>query len=212
MNNFRFSFDFTVLILLTFFSVRSFLNANAAYQSDKIETMVEIPGAELIKTGDVILLEGNSFVSSVFRNFSLREKKYSHAGIAVLEGQEVFVIHMEAGKGRGILKEKLRHYCSEIENRSYAIYRAGLNEQQIQTLLGRIKHYVSIQPMFDLEFNLDTDDKMYCTEFIYKVFNEAAGDPNFITLSSVSGSRYVACDDIQLNSGFRKIYSHSYLN
>ena len=53
------------------------------------------------QTGDIVLRNGKGFISDLFRNTSKREKKYSHAGIIVIENNQPYVYHMLGNPGGG---------------------------------------------------------------------------------------------------------------
>ena len=59
--------------------------------------------------------------------------------------------------------------------------------QQVQKILYVAGNYFRDGLEFDTKFDLGTDDKMYCTEFVYKVFRSALGNQNYISLSAVPG-------------------------
>ena len=64
---------------------------------------------------------------------------------------------------------------------------------------------------FDLDFDMTTDETMYCSEMIYKAMEEVRGkEGNFITLSTVGQKPYVAIDDLYFNEYTTEIYRYEY--
>ena len=55
-----------------------------------------------------------------------------------------------------------------------------------------------------------TDDKMYCSEMIYKGLVKVTGDPNYITLSKVIDKPYVAIDEMYLNPHCTQLFRYEY--
>lgn len=104
-------------------------------------------------------------------------------------------------------KELFSHFIDPLEIKSFAIYRTSVDGEEINAAAERI---MKTSVVFDSQFDLATNDKMYCTEFVYKSI-KAVGENNFyIPLSEVAGKKYVACDDLFLAKGNILIYSHSY--
>jgi hypothetical protein len=166
--------------------------------------IVSIPGT--IQSGDIIFRDGRGAISSIFRNMSLTNQSYSHAGIIHIENNIPFVFHIIGGEGRKsiIRKELLSEFCSNREALSYAIYRTDLENWKIDSFAGELYRQ---KIMFDTKFDLLTDDKMYCTEFVYKVLVKASGKDNFLPLTTVNNITYCACDNLFLSPHFIKIYS-----
>lgn len=192
------------LVLCSFAGIRSREGVKRAQISSVL------PPISLLKSGDIILREGNSFVSDVLKDFSQKEKRYSHAGIIHIEGPKAFVYHIiaaENGKPSYMLKELLALFCNSTDNNSYAIYRTVADGVAVDRKAGEL--YLT-HPQFDAQFDLGTDDKLYCTELVYKVFRSASNGKKIINLSHANGRDYVACDNLYLDNQSRLIFSHSY--
>ncbi|MFN8164863.1 MAG: YiiX/YebB-like N1pC/P60 family cysteine hydrolase [Bacteroidia bacterium] len=169
-----------------------------------------IPPPNLLRNGDLILRQGNSFVSEVMKNFSLTEKKYSHAGIIHLEGGKVFVYHIIAvdnGKPSVMLKEPISLFCNSTDNSSYAVFRTNANPVDVDREATKL---FASHPQFDTYFDLSTDSLLYCTELVYKVFEKACPNKKIIHLSNLKGHEFVACDNLYLGNDSKLIYSYSY--
>lgn len=162
-----------------------------------------------IQSGDMILREGKGFISQAFRDFSKIDKHYSHAGVAYNLNGKIFVCHVVAAEGNKsdkIRLEPLESFCNPIENSSWAVYRTEIKKEQIdQALL----HYFHQKISFDLNFDLKSDDKMYCTELVYKIMTTANHNKKFINLSYGNGINYVACDNLYLNTKTHLILLHA---
>lgn len=163
-----------------------------------------------LKTGDIILREGKSFVSQALRSFSQTDKHFSHAGIIVIKDKQVYVCHVMAAEGKRSNKirlEPVNSFCNKADNSSFAVYRSGVDPDHIESILaGYFQKGIS----FDNDFDLKSDQQMYCTELVYKALTAANGNEKFINLSHGNGIDYVACDNLYLNPQTRLIYSHTY--
>lgn len=163
-----------------------------------------------LHSGDIILREGNSFVSQVFRNFSQTEKHYSHSGLIYLLNGSYYVCHILAAEGKRsdkIRLEPLTSFCNTEDNLSWAIYRTEIDTNEI---IKGIKEVLYAKIAFDTNFKLESDDKMYCTELVYKILTKANDNKKFINLTHTSGFDYVACDNLYLNPKTNLIYSNTY--
>lgn len=170
-----------------------------------------ITAEQTVQPGDLILRCGRGFISNAMRNFSLHEKKYSHAGIAVIENGKVHVCHMlgdeVANSLTDFIKEPLEVFCSEKENSAFAIFRYNLDAGEKTVFISAIEKLSVKKIPFDALFDLNSDEKLYCTELIYKCIKEATGNGNYIPLSRIGNRSYVAIDNLYLNEHCKKIAS-----
>jgi hypothetical protein len=171
------------------------------------------PEISSLKSGDLIFRHGRGFISNALMSLGQREKKYSHAGIISVENGNVYVYHAIGGEqniSNKLRKDKLEDFCSPQDVHAFGIYRSDLDKEQIEAVIDAAKIYFKCGLEFDTKFDLTSNDKMYCTEFIYKIFNGISGNQNYIYLSAAGGNQYVSCDDLYLNPHFKKIYSFAY--
>ena len=162
----------------------------------------------LFHSGDIIFRDGRGLISNAFKKFSQTDSRYSHAGIIHKENGKTFVLHLiDSRDDNNMKKETLNEFCSGIRSNGFAVYRTNLDGNKIDSIA---KFFYSKNIKFDTDFSLMTDDKMYCTELIYKVLILVSGDVNFLPLTTISGIKYEACDNIYLSSHLKKIYSFDY--
>ncbi len=197
------------IFLLSFSSINTNeSNDNHIKLANKINSQV-IPDS-MFRTGDLIFRDGRGFISAAFRKLSLSDPRYSHAGIIHIEKGKLFVFHLlggEANKNNKMRKELLSNFCSPIQSNSFAVYRTDQNGKSIDSLA---EYFFRKKVEFDSEFNLETDNKMYCTELLYKILKRVSGQDNFLPLTTLSGVKYEACDNIYLSHHSKKIYSINY--
>ena len=171
------------------------------------------PDSTILRSGDLIFRHGRGIISEILLNFAQQEKKYSHAGIVSVEKEGIFVYHAiggEENKSNKLRKDPLASFCNPADVYSFGIFRTDLNESQCAFVMALASVYYNRGLQFDTKFDLATNDRMYCTEFVYKVFRQALGNQNYISLSAVSGKQYIACDDLYLNPHCREIYQYHY--
>lgn len=162
----------------------------------------------LAKSGDVIVRNGNDEVSEAARNFNRRDKAYSHCGLIQVEQDTVFVYHALGGSynpSQKLLRETLKDFCSGRDINKVAVFRYPLDDGESEKLSQWIyERYADALP-FDLFFNFQTDDQMYCSEFVFKGLNAAKNDSLHKLLPQNEEVMYVAIDDLYLNKWVSKI-------
>lgn len=178
-------------------------------QNAKISSDLPI---DLIHSGDLVFRDGRGIVSNTFKQFSQKDSRYSHVGIIHRESGSLYVYHIigdAQNKNENMRKELLINFISPLQVNAFAIYRSNLNPEKIDSLSGV---FYSRKIQFDSSFDLSTDNKMYCTEFVYKVLSIVSGQNNLISLNTMNGKTFIACDNIYLSSNMENIYSHIYEN
>lgn len=125
----------------------------------------------MIRSGDLVFRTGNDLVSFYFKQMNVWDNTYSHCGIASVEHGKVYIYHALGGvynPGQQILHEPLEQFISPRENDGFGVFRYSFSpveqEQMIKT--AELMRHAGIR--FDMDFDLETDDKMYCAEFVYK--------------------------------------------
>lgn len=153
-----------------------------------------------IQTGDLILRRGKDQVSDFFARLNTRNQKYSHCGIAVQTDSGLFVYHILATVNHlegQILYEPIHSFIRPKINAGWAIIRYDLDSTQQAQLVAKIQAYARQKITFDQQFDLQSDDKMYCSEMLYKALLFASKDSLRlpITIAS-SGKKYIAIDNL----------------
>lgn len=162
----------------------------------------------LVKSGDVIVRNGNDEVSNTARSFNRRDKSYSHCGLVQVERDTVFVYHALGGSynpSQKLLRQTLADFCAEESIDRVAVYRYSLNNAELERLGSWINSRYSEGLPFDLFFNFYTDDKMYCSEFAFKGLNMAKNGALSKLLPQNEETLYVAIDDLYLNELAKKV-------
>lgn len=175
--------------------------------------VLSLPDTSLLHSGDVIFRHGTGIISNLLLKFSQQDSRYSHVGILSKEKNRMFVYHMIGGElnpGAVIKREPIEQFCSQDIANNFGIYRTDIDSRGLQVVDSLLKYYFLSKLAFDTGYDLNTDDAMYCTEFVYKVITKASGNENYLTLSQLTGFTYIACDNLYLSPHFKTIYFHSY--
>ena len=189
-------------------SEKKFEKANPAHL---VELTAKIDSFKLsIQNGYIITRTGNDFTSENLRMMNMRDKTYSHCGIAFKENDTIFVYHAIGGDfnpNQALKKETFETFVTPNENRGFGIYRLHQSEKEINQLKWLCNQFYQIKLPFDMDFDLKTDDKMYCAEFVGKSL-ELASDHNLkINRSKIQAFEFIGVDDIMLHNDCHKITS-----
>jgi hypothetical protein len=156
----------------------------------------------IIATGDLIVRTGNDFTSESLRSLNQRDKTYSHCGIASIENDSIFVYHALGGEfnpDQKIRKDKYEVFTEPYSNRGIGIYRYQLLQSEIKDLMLTVKKLHQMGIMFDMKFDLKSNDRMYCAEFVYKAYvMSTAGKLQFNT-SRINKFEFIGVDDLFLH-------------
>ncbi|MEO6637351.1 MAG: YiiX/YebB-like N1pC/P60 family cysteine hydrolase, partial [Ginsengibacter sp.] len=155
-----------------------------------------------VRSGDLILRTGRDFTSDIMRRVSKTDTTYSHCGIASWENDTLFVYHALGGEwnpDEKIRRDTFGFFCNPYENRGVGIYRYSISDSSKLNFIKAAKRYASLA-LFDNKFNLSSDDRMYCSEYVYKSLERAIGDSMKLPTSTFNQIKYVAIDNLFINS------------
>ncbi len=156
-----------------------------------------------LQTGDLILRHSEGFSSDIFKGASKRENLYSHAGITIRNSDgTVDVYHMLGGVENpnfNLKKDSVQAFVSPTFAKAFAIYHYDLTDEERIHIDSLVRYYYKSNLQFDMDFDLKSDKKMYCSEFVHKVILFATHRKDYIHLSVEYGKKFVGIDDLYLN-------------
>lgn len=163
---------------------------------------------QLIQNGDVIFRNGIDEVSRAARSMNRRDTSFSHCGLVFIEDDSVFVYHALGGiynPGQRLRRELIDSFCTPADNNAFGIYRYNLKKEQEEKLESVVKNYYRAGLKFDLFFNYQSDDVMYCSEFVFKSLDKSVDGAfsKYVRLDTIPFG--VTTDDIFLNENCRLI-------
>ena len=156
---------------------------------------------KMIASGDLILRTGNDFTSQSLRSLNQRDQTYSHCGIASIENDSVFVYHSLGGDwnpDQKIRRDPIEVFGEPYSNRGIGIYRFPLSPSEIGNLMITVKRLHDMGIMFDMKFDLKSNDHMYCAEFVYKSFVMGTNGKLQFSTSHIGAFSFIGVDDIFL--------------
>lgn len=130
--------------------------------------------------GDVVFRRGKSMASQAVL-LTEKNSMYSHAGIIYLVNHVPYVIHAVPGESgtdsEEIKCEKLTSFLGFEKASRAGIYRLTSADKSKRILaLHKARQAFSQRVEFDEEYNLESDEKLYCTELIWKSYRAAGID------------------------------------
>lgn len=159
---------------------------------------------KLIQTGDLITRTGNDFTSESLRQFNQHDQTYSHCGIASIEHDSVFVYHALGGDfnpDQKIRRDPLELFCEPYSNRGMGIFRFKLDTSTVHKVMATAEKFYQSGVMFDMQFDLATDQRMYCAEFVYKSFVAGSNHKLYFNISHLKSFNFIGVDDLFKNPG-----------
>jgi hypothetical protein len=142
-----------------------------------------------IREGDLVLRCGNDMTSQSLRDFSQVEKLYSHSGIALMHNGEMLIYSNMAGDinpDEVMRRDNLDSFLTPANNIAAGVYRYDLTAEELEKLKSIVEvHYVN-KLQFDMNFDLSTNNKMYCAEMIAKSIQQATTNRITIPKSEVN--------------------------
>jgi hypothetical protein len=160
-------------------------------------------GIRVLRTGDVVIRTGGDVTSYMFSQMNQTEKTYSHCGIVIVESGFPFVYHSIGGEDNPdqvLRRDSASFWFSPSNNLGFGVVRYDLDSIEIASLILKVKQNYRDRKKFDMDFDLQTDDRLYCAEFVYKAINEATKDSGYIQPVTVLGYTFVGIDNLFHNS------------
>lgn len=157
---------------------------------------------QLLKTGDLVVRRGDDMTSYMLSKLNVEDKTYSHCGLVVVEGGYPYVYHSIGGEDNPdelMRKDSAHVWFSPVNNHAFAVYRYDMADSTINSLVGQLGDYYRKKKMFDMEFDMATEDRLYCSEMIYKAISGATGDKSYIPTAKNYGKVFVGVDNLYMN-------------
>lgn len=157
---------------------------------------------ESLKTGDLAFRRQPGLISELARQLSPKEQRFSHVGVVLVNDKGVEVVHAVSDETRGfngVVIEDLNAFFEE--SRDWSFYRLSLSANQRLRIAASARDAARVQTPFDDYFDLASNDRLYCTEFVAKVLNAVLNQPLFETSFTPGGRPYLPLDALYLNSG-----------
>ncbi len=168
--------------------------------------------------GDLLFRKGESLVSHLV-DIGDKHSVYSHVGVVFRDTCGWFVIHAVPGETdyRGeeerLKIEPLQDYLAHDKAVAFSLQRFTLTKTQVTALKNEAIQYNLHPPLFDHDFDLN-NDKLYCTEFIYKLYmaigiDLTAGHFTHLKLPTFTGD-FIMPSDLLRTKQLSEITQHTF--
>lgn len=188
-----------------------FANTQKNKGSKRIKTIDFHHLENIVQNGDIIFRRGRSLESQAVLLYD-NEKAFSHVGmICNLQGKPM-VIHAVPSKNHQnewVKLENISTFLSSKNASQFAIYRPNISTKQKQKVVQKAYSFYEQKVVFDNEYNLISDQQMYCTELIIKAFGYSNIDLGKIPLTTINfalnKTQVIMPGSLQKNKSFTKI-------
>jgi hypothetical protein len=130
--------------------------------------------------GDLIVRLGDDFISERIRYLSGKDRSYSHAGIIVIHNNNKMVCNIypdDFVPGADTIRyDPIDSFLNTRTNLKCALYRYDLSDIEKINIAQELDNYHSKKIHFDKAYELNTDDRLYCSEMIYKVLKKVTNN------------------------------------
>ncbi|MBN1199710.1 MAG: hypothetical protein JXA23_10190 [Bacteroidales bacterium] len=129
-----------------------------------------------LRNGDLLFRRGRSFESFAVY-LADREREFTHVGIIVEDNGTPWVVHVVPGeqgcKSERIRKESPAFFLSRENASSFALVRSDFDQKTLARVAEQALLFYQKRVTFDDQYDLSTENKLYCTELILKAFQNA---------------------------------------
>ena len=178
------------------------INTTAHNAADSQNRHIVDTAVSLLEPGYLVLRMGLGADSRLLAQMNRKDKSYSHCGIVLIENGYPFVYHSIGGENNPderLRRDSAKFFFSPVYNTALAVVRYDFDSAELGELEKVVRAYYKLRPKFDMKFDLSTDDKLYCSEFVCKAVNKATRDTAYIGTTSVAGMRFVGIDNLFVN-------------
>jgi hypothetical protein len=166
-----------------------------------------------IQSGDLITRLGTDITSEMFRMMNLRDGSFSHCGIARIEHDTVFVYHAIGGEynpDQVIKREPLFSFLHPEDCKAAGVFRPSVSAGRRQAIAEKAFAFFQSAIPFDMAFDFNTDNRLYCAEMVAKCISRSLADSSWLSFSQRGSMKYVGVDDLFLNPLMQRQFSLRY--
>lgn len=158
----------------------------------------------MVHEGDILVRSGNDFISTALAQFNTIDKSYSHCGIAFKDSLgKLMVMHSIGGEDNPDQKLKLEPLKTWLDPRyidGFGVVRYNISSEELDAVRAKATEQYALPVRFDMNFDLGTDDRMYCSEFVYKTYLSALKDTALYKIDTIYGRPIIGVDDLFTNT------------
>lgn len=176
-----------------------------------------------LKDGDLVERADDDATAIMLAYFSKKDKTFSHCGLVFKEDGDYYIYHIMAGHenpSEELIRQRFDDFPDTKHKTGLGLFRYDIDSTETERLHKLVKDQYARKLKFDKQFNLKTDDKMYCAEMIAKDISLCSGKrikidqqtaqkvpKKYISFAGrdFTGTKYFALDDLYLNEHCKEI-------
>jgi hypothetical protein len=175
--------------------------------SSEATALVE-DAARLAKAGDVLFKSDGGLWGRLADSFSRSHPGFGHVGLVAIGADGALsVIHAGGDpisrEGR-VQETPLEAFLARAT--IAALYRPSLSADEAATSLAFARAAARRAAPFDSDFSLATEDRLYCTELVWRALSAALGRDAIPEKSKRQGLVYVALDDLAASPSLSRVW------
>lgn len=160
-----------------------------------------------LKEGDIIFRLGTDITSYLFATLNDKDKRFSHCGIVNFEDNQWYVYHAIGGElnpDETLRREPLEWFAAPDKCKSIGLFVTNLSLEERKYMLGIVKGWHQMKLTFDMQFDLATNDKMYCTEMVAKALIVTKNDFQWLAPTQKGGILYYSTENLTLSNTLKQ--------
>ncbi|MEO8763340.1 MAG: YiiX/YebB-like N1pC/P60 family cysteine hydrolase [Ginsengibacter sp.] len=166
----------------------------------------------ICEPGDLLLRLGNDFISDRIRFLSIKDHSYSHAGIVVMRNNKKMVCHIYpedfSTPADTVRYDPVDSFLNVKMNLKCALYRYDLSGSEKVNLELALNKFHDQKVHFDEVYELQTNNRLYCSEMIYKALKSATRNRIVIEPSLIpENMQHIVTDYFRKYSPDKKVIS-----
>lgn len=199
-----------IIVFLILLSITSCSDTNRTNDAKIVQKKILSNIIEKGKTGDIVLKNGYGLVSKAIVKLLDERIPISHCGILMKDDKSnsFYIIHSVAKQVSdrdGVQKISLKKFINDVNPKDFYLLRYKENEKDF--ISREAKCYLSNKTPFDHKYDLYSNEELYCSEFIYKIFFSEKGIDSFIPRNK-RGGRVLHFNEILDSEYFETIISY----
>jgi hypothetical protein len=160
-----------------------------------------------LQSGDIVVRLGNDITSNMLAQMNTRDKRFSHIGFCFKENNQWIVYHSlgaESGDNQYLRRDALVQFFNAENNLSIGIAFTKFDTSQRVAIYKKVKQWYDAKIPFDMAFELETDDKLYCSEMVAKAINYSL-DSTIVPFTDTLAKQFYGIDDIIQSTAIEKV-------
>lgn len=125
-----------------------------------------------MRNGDLVLRRGRSAESFAVLMLD-KNRTYSHIGIVYIRNGIPYIIHVVPDRPGLVRSDPPEEFLSEKNASHYTIVRSDFEPVKLNAVAAQAWSFYSRKLAFDEQYDLASDNKLYCTELVIKAFNNS---------------------------------------